>query len=236
MNIESLEPKQPLTAVPFAPLEQQVGAFVSPIGDFNDDGFDDAVVTSRDVAWLHFGSENGLSDEPAHAIALRFQHFPFDEMWLFEPERTGLLEPPRAFEDPKRQGILIDYEGFLSRWKPGSAGIYVDQFGEEQIREDDFFDWDQTLEEPDWSPWGDFDGNGLVDVVHHDQAVIEYAVDFFFSDIDEDNEVGFSDFLVLSANFGREGDRSDGDLDGDGRIAFSDFLFLSSSFGVKRVA
>ena len=50
-------------------------------------------------------------------------------------------------------------------------------------------------------------------------------------DVDGDGDVDFSDFLVLSANFGMSGNRADGDLDNDGQVAFSDFLLLSSNFG-----
>ena len=51
-------------------------------------------------------------------------------------------------------------------------------------------------------------------------------------DIDGDGSVGFSDFLVLSANFGQTVDvGTGGDIDGDGNVAFSDFLVLSANFG-----
>ena len=50
-------------------------------------------------------------------------------------------------------------------------------------------------------------------------------------DIDGDGDVDFSDFLILSTNFGMSGTLSDGDLDNDGQIAFSDFLVLSANFG-----
>lgn len=47
-----------------------------------------------------------------------------------------------------------------------------------------------------------------------------------------DGIVGFSDFLVLSANFGRElAVRSEGDIDGDGTVTFADFLILRDNFG-----
>jgi len=52
-------------------------------------------------------------------------------------------------------------------------------------------------------------------------------------DINGNGSVDFADFLILSANFGRnttEG-TSDGDLDGDGAVMFDDFLVLSANFG-----
>ena len=52
------------------------------------------------------------------------------------------------------------------------------------------------------------------------------------ADIDGDDKVGRSDFLILSANFGR-GDLPEGeggDLDLDGEVGFADFLLLASQF------
>lgn len=54
-------------------------------------------------------------------------------------------------------------------------------------------------------------------------------------DIDGDGVVAFADFLVLSVNFGSEGNvlPANGDLDCDGTVAFSDFLLLSANFGAS---
>lgn len=50
-------------------------------------------------------------------------------------------------------------------------------------------------------------------------------------DIDGNGEVGFTDFLTLSANFGNAGKFEQGDLDCDGEVNFPDFLILSRNFG-----
>lgn len=51
-------------------------------------------------------------------------------------------------------------------------------------------------------------------------------------DIDGDNTVGFSDFLILSRDFGKTVDPGTGaDLDGGGKVDFADFLLLSANFG-----
>lgn len=50
-------------------------------------------------------------------------------------------------------------------------------------------------------------------------------------DFDANGSVEFSDFLVLSANFGGAGTYSQGNADGAGNIEFSDFLILSANFG-----
>lgn len=55
-------------------------------------------------------------------------------------------------------------------------------------------------------------------------------------DIDGDGMVAFSDFLILSTNFGMAGGPADGDVDGDGQIAFADFLTLSTNFGMSAAA
>lgn len=52
-------------------------------------------------------------------------------------------------------------------------------------------------------------------------------------DADGDGEVAFSDFLLLSANFGKQVDAvwADGDFNEDGKVEFADFLILSANFG-----
>ena len=51
------------------------------------------------------------------------------------------------------------------------------------------------------------------------------------SDADFDGEVQFSDFLILSKNFGEDGSWSAGDFNSDGLVGFPDFLILSKNFG-----
>lgn len=67
------------------------------------------------------------------------------------------------------------------------------------------------------------DGNGGSNLV----LTAFYAIQ---GDADLDGKVGFSDFLILSRNFGKDGNWADGDFD-NGRVAFSDFLFLSENYG-----
>jgi len=58
-------------------------------------------------------------------------------------------------------------------------------------------------------------------------------VEVLIGDIDGDGCVAFSDFLILSANFGMPGTKDTGDIDGDDLVEFSDFLLLSGNFGKK---
>jgi len=51
-------------------------------------------------------------------------------------------------------------------------------------------------------------------------------------DITGDGSVNFSDFLILSQNFGKvDAAFADGDLDRDGTVGFADFLLVSQNFG-----
>lgn len=66
-------------------------------------------------------------------------------------------------------------------------------------------------------------------------VVREPAHEIPVADLNGDGIVGFSDFLILSANFGRTADATlaHGDIDGDRDVDFADFLFLSKSFGAE---
>ena len=46
--------------------------------------------------------------------------------------------------------------------------------------------------------------------------------------------VGFSDFLILANNFGKQNQTyADGDLDLNGTVDFADFLLIADNFGKK---
>ena len=55
------------------------------------------------------------------------------------------------------------------------------------------------------------------------------------ADFDGDGSVGFSDFLIFAANFGKRSEDVDFDprfdLDSDGSVGFTDFLVFASQFG-----
>ena len=89
---------------------------------------------------------------------------------------------------------------------------------------------------------GDCNGDGVVDIQDVACACLstEFALEDILAatglvqgDVDGDGSVAFSDFLVLSTNFGQEGGYTDGDLNCDGNVAFSDFLLLSGNFGIE---
>ena len=73
----------------------------------------------------------------------------------------------------------------------------------------------------------EWDGVGAPDTA--DSFVCLSPARGLLADIDGNGTVGFSDFLILSANFGQQ--EAEGDLDDDGEVGFGDFLILSESFG-----
>lgn len=85
----------------------------------------------------------------------------------------------------------------------------------------------------------DLDGNGELNGNDIDLACAAGSslepyfaeLDTLAADFDLDGTVGFSDFLVLSANFGKSAAHSGGDVTCDGQVGFDDFLLLSGSFG-----
>jgi len=78
----------------------------------------------------------------------------------------------------------------------------------------------------------DLNSDGKLDVADIDAFLDPQA--YGNGDMDWSGEVGFSDFLTLSNNFGLSGDEvawTKGDLNGDDMIGFPDFLILSANFG-----
>ena len=94
----------------------------------------------------------------------------------------------------------------------------------------DKMSWDELRIGETWedvvSPLGDQD-------VVIEQPTCEVPAGGLLGDLDGNNEVGFSDFLILSGNFGASDlSYEEGDIDCDGTVAFADFLTLSGNFGM----
>lgn len=82
----------------------------------------------------------------------------------------------------------------------------------------------------------DVNGDGHLDVadIDHWRKEIFGAIE---GDANLDGNVDFSDFLILSANFGQHNSSWDrGDFDLNGHTEFSDFLLMSANFGPRRYA
>lgn len=86
----------------------------------------------------------------------------------------------------------------------------------------------------------DFDLDGDVDMLFpsrtsDNQQQLTLLENRLAGDINDDGEVAFDDFLVLSNNFGATVEAGEsGDFDGDGQVTFADFLTLSDNYGAKR--
>ena len=90
----------------------------------------------------------------------------------------------------------------------------------------------------------DIDGDGDLDVAAaafaggglQKPGLLAWYENRLNGDVDDNGEVGFSDFLEFSRNFGKEADAiwEDGDFNTDGAVNFEDFLLLSGNFGVDR--
>ena len=65
-----------------------------------------------------------------------------------------------------------------------------------------------------------------------DELLHEFCLHAGNADLDGDGTVGFTDFLILSDNYGKtDADHAAGDIDCDGVVGFSDFLILSDNYG-----
>ena len=82
----------------------------------------------------------------------------------------------------------------------------------------------------------DIDQDGDPDVVSAARGIISFHENRLPGDANNDNEVDFADFLILSENFGTiDAIWSDGDFDSNGSVAFDDFLALAHNFGNARL-
>lgn len=76
-----------------------------------------------------------------------------------------------------------------------------------------------------------FDANRDGIISQDDRLAWMAAVGTTPGDLDLNGSVDFPDFLVLSSQFGKPGNWSEGDATGDRLVNFADFLLLSSNFG-----
>jgi|GEM_PF-5169434 len=105
-------------------------------------------------------------------------------------------------------------------WDLASVEMGYDAYTLELVGKDVFDEYNNNL-----------DGNG--DGVNGDSFRFDFGVPIG-GDIDLDGTVAFTDFLMLSENFGlADARRRDGDVDGDGTVSFADFLILSSNYGAS---
>jgi len=79
--------------------------------------------------------------------------------------------------------------------------------------------------------------NGVFQSLQYDTSSVYLKThSALVGDADGNGTVEFGDFLILSSNFGTQGNWPKGDFDGDSDIAFADFLLLSKNFGNSAAA
>ena len=92
--------------------------------------------------------------------------------------------------------------------------------------------WDELRIGETWEDVVSVLGDQNVQVEVPDVPTCEVPANGIAGDLDGDGSVAFSDFLILSANFGgTELSYQEGDIDCSGDVAFADFLVLSANFG-----
>ena len=85
----------------------------------------------------------------------------------------------------------------------------------------------------DISQWGERLGWKASSSVGGSPGVIESQQQDLLGDFDRNNRVDFTDFLILSTNFGIENaSLEQGDADGNGIVDFADFLLVAANFGL----
>ena len=80
--------------------------------------------------------------------------------------------------------------------------------------------------------WSQQTGWRPSDAIGGSPGSVEFHNDDLAGDFDNNDRVDFADFLILSANFGKDNmTREQGDADDNGIVNFLDFLLLSANFG-----
>lgn len=130
---------------------------------------------------------------------------------------------PAALAEPTPVDVLFDDLTFL----PSVVG---DVNKNTSLDGDDIDRLSTAIEESETNLFLDFNQDMMVSELDR-RVWVEELAQTFLGDADLNGAVEFTDFLVLSENFGQPGGWSDGDFDGNGEIAFSDFLALSANFG-----
>lgn len=149
----------------------------------------------------------------------------YDQFDLWINPSTGDSDSPHA------SGKAVAGDALEIELESIGLRIFSEEPGDAMI-------WDELRIGESWedviSPIGDQD---ITIETPDPPATCVVPADGLAGDLDGDGSVAFSDFLLLSNNFGGEGlSYGDGDIDCDGTIAFADFLVLSNNFGTSAAA
>lgn len=216
-----------------------------PDGDLGDSEdfelYDDAEIAEwamEELAWYDSNGDDQLSYQELVAELVDYGYDASEA----EAEASYLID---AFDADGNQAL--NFEELVASYGPSSGDdldLPVDDMGDSGNSEDDFFD--------DWSWEDDWSFDDQLDEGVEDDAFDSWEEDWgeedwdfeeadsgwgwedawLEGDVDQNGEVGFGDFLVVSQHFGWEdAGYGQGDLDGDGSVGFSDFLAVSRHFG-----
>lgn len=159
-----------------------------------------------------------------------------------EKETNGFVRDFRLPLTETQVGIVQDIEFRIGGPGDIQSAVQIDNvsFAEERpSRSIDLEELHQAVTEGSRDRLFDLNHDTIVDQadIQHFRNYCSVGVDEtaepLAGDADSDGAVTFTDFLLLSENFGKRVDAvwADGDFDGDGSVAFTDFLMLSGNFG-----
>ena len=116
---------------------------------------------------------------------------------------------------------------------PGQAELAGDINGDSVVNAEDIDLLYQRVHDQLQDPAFDLTGDGLVDENDVEALVID-VIGTRQGDVDLNGAVDQVDFGVFASRFGKSpASWADGDFDGDNRIGFSDFNLLSNNFGFR---
>ncbi len=133
----------------------------------------------------------------------------------------------------ERGNVIIDYDNIESLIIQEVIG---DATLDGQLSASDIDAVYSAIGEGNTSIQFDINNDGAVDL-DDPNKLVQCVFNTEFGDLNLDGRVAFDDFLVLSANFGKDEPGLgwvDGDLDGNKQVNFMDFLKLSANFGFER--
>jgi len=177
----------------------------------------------------------GISEANASLFVLPINDHPLAKMDIFELDQDSelsgnvLLDNGRGVDSDAESDVMQLIVSLSSAPNNGSLDLNLDGIFA-YIPDTGFIGTDgfgYLLRDEDGG-----ESIGTVTINVQPSEVDRCSTNLMAGDFDGDGTVAFSDFLVLSANFGSTvNDPTLGDADCNGDIQFADFLVLSSNFG-----
>ncbi len=155
-----------------------------------------------------------------------------------QPQTVRVTTPLNEFEELSSESLFYELElGTDNDW---SGSVFLDNLrlrsqvpgdvtNDAVIDQHDIDALDDALRHGYSDEQYDLNGDGLVDLQDRHQWLFDTGT--MEGDFDLNGKVEFTDFLVLSDQFGATGSWESGDTNGNREIEFIDFLTLSGNFG-----